>query len=437
MNAMDNFYVLQGLTSNPRYDSNRYGATFGGPIFKNKLFFFSNFERQAVGLTSTAGGQVLTPTQAGLDQIGSDPNLSATNFGVFKQFVPVAQTASTCLPYSTAAASGSCAAGSIPIGAVSITAPAWQNFENYVQSIDYNMSSKDQIRGRYIYNKVDRIDNSPNLSAFYTTEPLRFHLFTDQRISHIHSFGSQTNSVLALTASPISCLTETLNILSWMPSPISFSWDLGGNGLQIGPDSVAPQFTIQNLYQFVDNVSWSKGAHSLKFGGEYRWYISPQSFTQRQRGDYNYNSTQLFLEDFSPDNFGERSQGSTTYYGNQKAVYWYANDSWKLNSHLALNLGIRYEFTTNSSSEDQQALNTISNTPSIIVPGSVNQPLLFNKPEAPKNNWLHAWASPIRPAAAATHPFEVVLVLPTMCFTTTSASWQFHRRLVQPTTFLI
>ena len=113
-----------------------------------------------------------------------------------------------------------------------------------------------------------------------------------------------------------------------------------------------------------------RAAHTLKFGGEYRWYISPQSFTQRQRGDYHYNSTQLFLEDFSPDNFGERSAGSVTYYGNQKAVYWYANDTWKVNSHLALNLGIRYEYTTISSSEAQQALNTISNTPSIIVPGS-------------------------------------------------------------------
>ena len=163
--------------------------------------------------------------------------------------------------------------------------------------------------------------------------------------------------------------------------------DLGGNGLQIGPDSQAPQFTIQNLYQGVDNVSWTKGSHTLKFGGEYRWYISPQSFTQRQRGDYNYNSTQLFLEDFSPDNFGERSAGSITYYGNQKAVYWYANDNWKVNSHLALNLGIRYEYTTISTSEAQQALNAISNTPSIIVPGAVNQRLVFDAPRAPKNNW--------------------------------------------------
>ncbi len=212
--------------------------------------------------------------------------------------------------------------------------------------------------------------------------------------------------------------------------------DLGGNGLQLGPDSQAPQFTIQNLYQGVDNVSWTRGAHTLKFGGEYRWYISPQSFTQRQRGDYNYNSTQLFLEDFSPDNFGERSAGSVTYYGNQKAVYWYANDNWKVNHHLALNLGIRYEYTTVSTSEAQQALNAISNTPSIIVPGAVNQPLLFDAPRAPKNNWAPRVGFAYSPGSSGNHlDSRQASVWPTTCFTTTSGSSRCLRRSAQPMTF--
>ena len=160
-----------------------------------------------------------------------------------------------------------------------------------------------------------------------------------------------------------------------------------GNGLNVGPDQNAPQFTIQNFYQAVDNVSLFKGKHNLKVGGEYRWYISPQGFTQRSRGDYEYNSTQVFLEDLAPDNFGQRSTGSSTYYGNQKAIYFYANDTWRVNPHLSVNAGVRYEYTTTPIGENRQILNAISDTPSILVSQAGNQPLVFGKPQAPKNNW--------------------------------------------------
>ncbi len=400
LNAVDNAFVLQGLTSNPRFDSNRYGATFGGPIIKNKLFFFTNFERQGISLTATAGGQVLTPTAAGLAAVMTDPNVNSNNVGVFQKYVPLASAPASggCIPFNgqtstgttfssfSAPANGTCAAGTIETGPVTVANPAFQNYTNYVQSVDYNISSRDQLRGRYIYNKVDKVDQAANLSAFYTIEPFRFHLFT---LGEYHTFSP---SVINEFRVGFNRYFNTLPDGGFSyPGLDAFPnlalLDLGGNGLQIGPDSQAPQFTIQNLYQGVDNLTWTKGAHTLKFGGEYRWYISPQSFTQRARGDYEYNSTQLFLEDFSPDNIGERSAGSVTYYGNQKAVYWYANDSWKVNQHLTLNLGIRYEYTTVSTSQEKQTLNAISNTPSIIVPGSVNQPLLFDAPRAPKNNW--------------------------------------------------
>jgi len=82
------------------------------------------------------------------------------------------------IAYTGAPAVGTCTGGAVPVGAVSVANPAFQNFENYVQSVDYNISSRDQLRGRYIYNKLDKVDQAANLAAFYTIEPFRFHLFT-------------------------------------------------------------------------------------------------------------------------------------------------------------------------------------------------------------------------------------------------------------------
>ncbi|HWZ82849.1 MAG TPA: carboxypeptidase regulatory-like domain-containing protein [Terriglobales bacterium] len=400
LNAVDNSVVLQGLTSNPRFDSNRYGGTFGGPIIKGKLFFFTNFERQPVGQVTVGGPTVQTPTAAGLAAIAGDPNASATNLGIFQHFVPVAPAANGCIQFDgklpnnegggtfstfSAPANGTCAAGTIEVGNISIVPPSFINFQNFVQSVDLNISSNDQLRGRFVWNKIDNIDTAAQLPSFYAPQPTRNYLIN---LSEFHAFTPQLSNEFRVGFNRNNQSFPVLNTrypgLDAFPNVTLF--DLGG-GLNLGPDPNAPQFAIQNFYQVVDNVSWVKGKHSLKFGGEYRWYISPQAFTQRARGDYQWHNSQLYLEDFSPDAFGQRSSGSTTYYGNQKAVYWYASDTFKVNSHLTLNAGLRYEYTTTPLGEDRQVLNAIANTPSIHVPQALGAPLVFNKPAAPKNNY--------------------------------------------------
>jgi hypothetical protein len=71
--------------------------------------------------------------------------------------------------------------------------------------------------------------------------------------------------------------------------------DLDDLGLSIGPDSNAPQFTIENSYQIVDQATYTHHQHSIKFGVDWRDIISPQSFVQRSRGDYEYPNLDFLL----------------------------------------------------------------------------------------------------------------------------------------------
>ena len=124
-----------------------------------------------------------------------------------------------------------------------------------------------------------------------------------------------------------------------------------------GPDQNAPQYTIQNTYQVNDNVSWTHGRHNFKFGFDgYQW-ISPQSFVQRSRGDYEYNFFSDYVFDYYPDSIAQRSLGGQEYAGNQYLLGFYGNDTWKLTPNFTVDLGLRYEYQTVPVGEQLQSLN--------------------------------------------------------------------------------
>jgi hypothetical protein len=150
------------------------------------------------------------------------------------------------------------------------------------------------------------------------------------------------------------------------------------NGMNVGPDGNAPQYSTQNTYQLQDNLSWVKGKHSLKFGLDLRKQISPQLFVQRSRGDYDWSSMDSFANDFMPD-FGQRSFGSVGYSGDDKMYGWYVNDIWKVTHNLSLNLGVRYEYLSVPYGWTQQALNHVADAPGLIT---------FNAPQAPKKDFM-------------------------------------------------
>jgi outer membrane receptor protein involved in Fe transport len=113
-------------------------------------------------------------------------------------------------------------------------------------------------------------------------------------------------------------------------------------------------------------MSSTKGAHTFKFGFDGRKFISPQTFTQRARGDYEYSNLSTYLFDQLPDQVAQRSLGTPVYYGDQIATYLYGNDQWKVKPNLTVNLGLRWEFTSVPYSESLQTLNAIANVHGLI-----------------------------------------------------------------------
>jgi hypothetical protein len=370
LNAVDQAFARQDIRENPRYDQNRLGASVGGPIKKDKLFYFGNFEYAPLGQALTTGTPVLSPTAAGYALLDKMTGLSKNNYSILKQYVPAAPTASDSTTVDGV---------KIPIGILPVPGASFTNQYTAIASVDYNPTSNDQFRGRFVYNKNSSLDTAANLPTFWTAVPQKFYLAS---LANYHTFSPTLTNELRLAYNRFSQFYTVPGGLSFpgldvFPN-ITIDNDLG---IQIGPDGNAPQYAVQNTYQLVENLSWNKGKHMLKFGFDGRNVISPQHFIQRERGDYNWPDLESYLHDLVPDDLAERNLGSTSYYGNQWATYLYGNDSWRVRRNVTVNLGIRWERTTVPLGMGLQSLNHISDVPGLITFGS---PKTSNKNFAPR-----------------------------------------------------
>ena len=369
----------------PRYDFNRYGAQLGGPIIKDRLFIFSNFERQTTG-SSGSSQSFCSPTAAGVTALKASGVSSANNLAGFLQYTPVAGAQAKAGGDSgcpngntiTVTAGLNGAPTVVPVGDFSVSPPVFSNYYFSASSLDYTINSKDNLHIRYVYNREDGADTAASSPVFFTTNPTRLHLAS---IDEVHVFSPNLTNDLKIGFNRLfnSSAVNSLGFPGLAQFPNLVFVEL--NNYNLGPDPNAPQGTIQNLYQITDTLTYVKGKHTINVGGEFRKYISPQIFVQRARGDYEYLTTNQFLNDYSPDSFGQRNAlgpiGTPTYYGDQSSVYAYGNDDWRVTPKLTFNMGLRYEFTSIPASERLQVLNAAVNAPGVITFG-VPQPQYKN-----------------------------------------------------------
>ncbi|HEY6186107.1 MAG TPA: TonB-dependent receptor [Pyrinomonadaceae bacterium] len=355
-----------GIERKPLFRDHRYGGTLGGPILKNKLFFFGAFERETN--TSAAGtAQYFAPTSAGLTQIAALPGASAYIVNLLRENLTLAPVSDQLF---------NVLGTPIPFGSVTIALPAGAK-QNLMQiNIDHLPNSNNQFRYRFSYQKLraeqsggEFIGSDPrfnNLLAFDArlfsmtwVRTINSNLVNDMRLSYRRS----------VTDYPLknSQYNDFPNIVDLSTS------------IDIGPNGSLPQGTpVDNYYQMFDAVTYTRGNHTFKFGGEARRLITTTVFLARSRGDYWYTDFDQLIRDLPAEEVNLRGVGEPSFVGNQWNFFGFGQDDWKITPNLTLNLGLRYEYSSLPRSARLQALNAISNVPGVIE---------FATPKTDKNNF--------------------------------------------------
>ena len=149
----------------------------------------------------------------------------------------------------------------VPVGSLAFSAPSFSNSYNALVSIDYNISSRDQMRGRFVYNKRDALDTSSTFPIFWAPLPNNNQFYS---ISEFHTFSPSLQNELRVSfsrnLSAEGAGTQTFPGLAQFP--VITIDEL--NGLTIGPSG--PTGSTQTLAQASDNLTKVWGRHTFKAG---------------------------------------------------------------------------------------------------------------------------------------------------------------------------
>ncbi len=411
-NSLDNLTrasaVGQSNYEKPRYDRNRDGGSLGGPIVKDKLFFYGAYEYQNLTYAAQPTSEILVPTSAGLATLqnlagAAGSGVSPINVGLLKDFVPPANTQTSTVSVVDQRTGQSASIGVGPFGGSN---PSNFNRQHVAQfNLDGNFGDH-RLSLRTFYNKTSQIiPGSLPVGAFNTSPAF------DTKRGTLSWVWSVKNNVINELRGGYTKLVQNYPVaLPKAPgtTDVFANYILNDLGLEIGPGGNYPQTGNQSVYQVTDTLTWISGAHTFKVGGEFRQVGSLAGFLPRARGEYSYESLDEFVRDKIPSVLPLRGAGSGAFDGGRKAMYGFVQDTWKIASHLTLDLGVRYEWTGVAKDEAAQVQNALANvdirndrnaagqvifntlTPAhqeLLLKEFPDGTILWQKPKSDKNNF--------------------------------------------------
>lgn len=362
----------------------RWGGALGGPILKNKLFFFGAYERFFLEQPG-AVDNYFAPTAAGLNQIAAIPGVSPFVVNLLRNNLTLPTSADA---QATANLGTVLGVSGIPFGNVVLPIPGSQGGHSFQINIDHLPNEENQFRYRFGYDRQRVIQAGGGGLKFNNSIAFDSRLFS---ANWVRTFNANLINDLRLSYKSAIDARPLVD-----PSVTDFpNITVDSLNLALGPNGNLPQGTpVDDNYQVYDALTLVHGSHTLKFGGEMRRALLTSSFLPRARGDYDYSNLDILLQDLRPDVVNIRGVGSPNFVGNRFQWYFFGQDDWKVRSNLTLNLGLRYEYASLARDAASQELNNIASVPGVIE---------FNRPKTDKNNfaprlgfaWSPSWDNSI------------------------------------------
>jgi Carboxypeptidase regulatory-like domain/TonB dependent receptor len=357
----------------------QFGASAGGPIIKDKLFIFGNYEgvRDKVGNPLQADSPVSVP-------IG-DPSTSIADAFAECQAAsdcsPISENLAKFLPFNPG-----------PTSAINLDFDNHNREDNGIVKLDYHFSEKHTFTGSYfIGDSVQQEEDVTVLNPLFLSQAVtRAQVlggawlwvpnsrFTNQFHVGYNRFN-QKDTVVDSNLDP-----ATLGIPTGVTNPIDFgipeirisgfsSHTVGGNGSW-------PLYTTPNqTLQFTDNATYVIGKHNLHFGGEFR-----TGSTDNLRDTYGPGYARFSgngpenspLENFVTGNvdYGYIAVGNSHRMVSQKSIGAFVQDSWRVWPRLTINAGLRYDITLPIKDKNDLLANFDPNLGLVQVGKQISQP---------------------------------------------------------------
>ncbi len=349
-----------------KFVSNVFGGTFGGPIKKNKAFFFVDGQlirqRQTFAFTPanpiiTAPGLAMLAAQyPGNAEIAVLVNQS---LAALRSTVSVATPAGTlCFPIDFTLACSGANALRVPAAFVKWTIPLPVNQKEYGLRSDFNPSNKDSFNVKYRYQQSPNTNQLASSNGFVGDIPVTSRningawtrQISSNKVNEFKAAWQRLNVIFggctAVDASPLKgCIPSPLTSIDKAFTNNSFSgFRAAGVSLQtIGPATNLPQGRTVRVAQFADNLSWTRGKHSMIMGADIRFLGNSVPFLPNINGSFRFSNAARIVAN-SP-NFVILVAGTPTIKYKETDQFYFFQDNFKLRSNLTLELGVRYENT--------------------------------------------------------------------------------------------